>query len=35
MSLMRMARGMGLGSSDSCAMVQVYETALDEKVRAP
>lgn len=35
MNLMRMARGMGLGSSDSCAMVRVYETALHEEARAP
>ncbi|HQT78868.1 MAG: hypothetical protein B7Z80_17515 [Rhodospirillales bacterium 20-64-7] len=34
MSLMRMARGMGLGSSDSTAMIRVYETALNEDVRA-
>ena len=34
MSLMRMARGMGLGSSDSAAMMRVYETALGEDVRA-
>jgi 3-hydroxyisobutyrate dehydrogenase-like beta-hydroxyacid dehydrogenase len=34
MSLMRLARGMGLGSEDSCAMVRVYETALQEDVRA-
>jgi 3-hydroxyisobutyrate dehydrogenase-like beta-hydroxyacid dehydrogenase len=34
MSLMRMARGMGLGSSDSCSMIRVYETALQEEVRA-
>ena len=34
MSLMRMARGMGLGSSDSASVVQVYETALGETVRA-
>ena len=34
MSLMRMARGMGLGSSNSCSIVQVYETALGEQVRA-
>jgi 3-hydroxyisobutyrate dehydrogenase-like beta-hydroxyacid dehydrogenase len=34
MSLMRMARGMGLGSSDSASVVRVYETALGEEVRA-
>ena len=34
MNLMRMARGMGLGTSDSCAMIRVYETALDTEVRA-
>jgi 3-hydroxyisobutyrate dehydrogenase-like beta-hydroxyacid dehydrogenase len=34
MSLMRMARGMGLGASDSCSIVRVYETALGEEVRA-
>jgi 3-hydroxyisobutyrate dehydrogenase-like beta-hydroxyacid dehydrogenase len=34
MSLMRMARGMGLGTSDTCAMIRVYETALNEEVRA-
>ena len=34
MNLMRMARGMGLGPSDSCAMIRVYETALDTEVRA-
>jgi 3-hydroxyisobutyrate dehydrogenase-like beta-hydroxyacid dehydrogenase len=34
MNLMRMARGMGLGSSDSCSMIRVYETALNEAVRA-
>jgi len=34
MNLMRMARGMGLGSSDSCAIIRVYETALDTEVRA-
>jgi 3-hydroxyisobutyrate dehydrogenase-like beta-hydroxyacid dehydrogenase len=33
MSLMRMARGMGLGSSDSCSMIRVYETALNEPVK--
>jgi hypothetical protein len=25
---------MGLGSSDSCAIIRVYETALDTEVRA-
>ena len=34
MNLMRMARGMGLGPSDSCSIMRVYETALDEEVRA-
>jgi 3-hydroxyisobutyrate dehydrogenase-like beta-hydroxyacid dehydrogenase len=34
MNLMRMARGMGLGSSDSSSVIRVYETALDEEVRA-
>jgi 3-hydroxyisobutyrate dehydrogenase-like beta-hydroxyacid dehydrogenase len=34
MSLMRMARGMGLGSSDSAAIVRVYETMLGEDIRA-
>ncbi|HUN39353.1 MAG TPA: NAD(P)-dependent oxidoreductase [Acetobacteraceae bacterium] len=34
MNLMRMARGMGLGTSDSCAMIRVYETALGTDVRA-
>jgi 3-hydroxyisobutyrate dehydrogenase-like beta-hydroxyacid dehydrogenase len=34
MNLMRMARGMGLGGSDSCAVIRVYETALDTEVRA-
>ena len=34
MNLMRMARGMGLGSSDSCSVIRVYETALDTEVRA-
>jgi 3-hydroxyisobutyrate dehydrogenase-like beta-hydroxyacid dehydrogenase len=34
MNLMRMARGMGLGSSDSSSVICVYETALDEEVRA-
>ncbi|HEX4368123.1 MAG TPA: NAD(P)-dependent oxidoreductase [Rhodopila sp.] len=34
MNLMRMARGMGLGSSDSASVIRVYETALGEDVRA-
>jgi 3-hydroxyisobutyrate dehydrogenase-like beta-hydroxyacid dehydrogenase len=34
MNLLRMARGMGLGSSDSTSMVRVYETALNEEIRA-
>jgi 3-hydroxyisobutyrate dehydrogenase-like beta-hydroxyacid dehydrogenase len=34
MTLMRMARGMGLGSSDSCSIIRVYETTLNEEVRA-
>jgi 3-hydroxyisobutyrate dehydrogenase-like beta-hydroxyacid dehydrogenase len=34
MNLMRMARGMGLWSSDSSSVMRVYETALGEKVRA-
>jgi hypothetical protein len=34
MNLMRMARGMGLGASDSAAVVRVYETALGEDIRA-
>ena len=33
MTLMRMARGMGLGSADSCAMIRVYEAALGTEVR--
>ena len=33
MNLMRMARGMGLGSSDSCSMIRVYETALNTEAR--
>ena len=32
MNLMRMARGMGLGESDSAAVMRVYETALGETV---
>jgi 3-hydroxyisobutyrate dehydrogenase-like beta-hydroxyacid dehydrogenase len=34
MSLMRMARGMGLGPSDASSVIRVYETALGEEVRA-
>jgi len=34
MNLMRMARGMGLGTSDSASIIRVYETALNEEVRA-
>jgi len=34
MNLMRMARGMGLGGADSCAVIRVYETALGTEVRA-
>src|ERR1700759_1714723 len=34
MNLMRMARGMGLGSSDSAAVMRVYERTLNEDVRA-
>lgn len=34
MNLMRMARGMGLGTSDSAAVVRVYEKALGEDIRA-
>lgn len=34
MNLMRMARGMGLGGKDSSAVLRVYETALNEEVRA-
>ncbi len=33
MTLMRMARGMGLGGADSTSMVRVYETALGEDIR--
>ncbi|MBV9249589.1 MAG: NAD(P)-dependent oxidoreductase [Acetobacteraceae bacterium] len=33
MNLMRMARGMGLGSSDSCSIIKVYEAALGTEVR--
>ena len=32
MNLMRMARGMGLGESDSASVMRVYETALGENV---
>ena len=34
MNLMRMARGMGLGSKDSSSVLKVYEAALGEEVRA-
>jgi 3-hydroxyisobutyrate dehydrogenase-like beta-hydroxyacid dehydrogenase len=34
MSLMRMARGMGLGGADSSSIMRVYETALNDEVRA-
>jgi 3-hydroxyisobutyrate dehydrogenase-like beta-hydroxyacid dehydrogenase len=34
MNLMRMARAMGLGSSDSASVVRVYETLLNEQIRA-
>ncbi|MGE0417898.1 MAG: NAD(P)-dependent oxidoreductase [Acetobacteraceae bacterium] len=34
LNLMRMARGMGLGGMDSTSMIQVYEKALNEEVRA-
>lgn len=34
LNLMRMARGMGLGTSDSSSVIRVYETALNEDVRA-
>ena len=34
MNLQRMARGMGLGPSDSSSVIKVYETALNEEVRA-
>ena len=33
-NLMRLARGMGLGTSDTSAMMRVYETALKREVRA-
>jgi len=32
-NLMRMARGQGLGKSDTSAMIRVYEKALDKEVR--
>ena len=34
LNLMRMARGMGLGPADSSSVIKVYETALNEEVRA-
>lgn len=34
-NLMRLARGMGLGTSDTSAIMRVYETALKREVRAP
>ena len=34
LNLMRMARGMGLGPADTTSMIRVYETALNEDVRA-
>ncbi len=34
LNLMRMARGMGMGGLDSTTMIQVYEKALNEEVRA-
>ncbi len=34
LNLMRMARGMGLGTSDSSSVIKVYENALNEEVRA-
>ena len=33
MSLMRMARGMGMGGNDSTTMIQVYEQAIGQQVR--
>jgi 3-hydroxyisobutyrate dehydrogenase-like beta-hydroxyacid dehydrogenase len=33
MNLLRMARGMGLGTSDTSAMIKVYEAALGREVR--
>ena len=34
LNLQRMARGMGLGGMDSSSVIRVYETALNEEVRA-
>jgi len=34
-NLMRLARGMGLGTSDTSAIMRVYETSLKREVRAP
>ena len=34
LNLQRMARGMGLGPSDSSSVIKVYEAALNEEVRA-
>src|SRR4051794_16019644 len=34
MSLMRMARGMGMGGDDSASVMRVYEKALNQKVRS-
>jgi 3-hydroxyisobutyrate dehydrogenase-like beta-hydroxyacid dehydrogenase len=34
LNLMRMARGMGMGSDDSCSMIRFYEKALNDEVRA-
>jgi 3-hydroxyisobutyrate dehydrogenase-like beta-hydroxyacid dehydrogenase len=34
MSLMRMARGMGMGGNDTTTLIQVYEKALNQEVRA-
>jgi 3-hydroxyisobutyrate dehydrogenase-like beta-hydroxyacid dehydrogenase len=34
-NLMRLARGMGLGASDTSSIMRVYETALKREVRAP
>ena len=31
MNLLRMARGMGLGSADNTAMLKVYEAALGKR----
>jgi len=33
LNLMRMARGMGLGGTDSTSIMRVYETTLDTEVR--